>query len=95
MSSENKFQIKCEAALVDLIASVGVAFSAKSLILGNEENYIEGKVLGFKFWIYEDGAEIQTESDEYPFEWQDYKSLNELQDDFISTFRRLLTSESG
>lgn len=87
MTSKTQFQKECESVLMELVSSAGHSFSAKSLIIGNEENFIEGNVSGLKFWIYEDGAEIQTKDNDYRLEKEDYDSLEHLQEEFISIIR--------
>jgi hypothetical protein len=91
MTSKTQFQIECENALIELVSSTGHSFSEKSLIIGDEENFIEGNVSGFKFWIYEDGAAIQTKDEGYRLEEEDFDSLEQLQKKFLSIFKRLLT----
>ncbi len=86
------FQNKCNRALIELMSPSIHSFLEKSFVFGREENYVEGKILDFKFWIYEDGAEIQGEGEDHRLEKEDFDSLEELQKEFISIFKRLLTS---
>ncbi|MGP0567183.1 MULTISPECIES: hypothetical protein [unclassified Nitrospina] len=94
MDKMTEFQEKCENALTELLNSMNISFDRKEWVLGNEENFFEGEVRGIKFWIYEDGADIFTQNEKHRLEELDFKSLEELQEFFISTFKRLLASQN-
>ena len=44
------------------------------------------------FWIYVDGANVIGPKLDKRFEWQDYKNLDTLQEDFLRFVQRLLGS---
>ena len=94
MVSKTQFQKNCEHALVQLVRAAGKPFSKKSLIAGNEENYIEGEVSGIQFRIYEDGAQISINKEDHRLEKEDYDSLGQLQEEFLAIFTRHLKKKN-
>ena len=82
MPSLNEFQIECEKALIDALASPIVERS----ISGIKESFIVGYLPNteLKIYIYLDGAEVVGNSVDERFESADYDSLADLQRDFIS-----------
>ena len=90
----NEFQKSCEDRLNNALKEIGLSIENRKIERGiffvDEEVWIEGNVLN-----YSDGAEIQAKDDEYRLEKEDFDSLQQLQDEFISIFYRLLTSKES
>jgi hypothetical protein len=94
MATKTQFQKECEHALITLVRASGQRFTEKYLINGDGENFIEGRVSGIKFWIYEDKAQISIKDKDYRLEEGDYESLQQLQEEFLAIFTKLLKKKN-
>lgn len=84
------FQRSCDEAVHELLQQVGVSFE-REYLEGRTEEMVRYTVGDLKAWIYEDGAEIQGPDIDHRFERYDFKSLSELQTEFIGNLRELVT----
>ena len=78
-----EFQTDCEKRLSSALQRAGKTITNRR-IAGESERYIVGNIQGhdITFWIYTDGADFKTPQ-EYPvFERPDFKSLEELSEEF-------------
>jgi|WetSurSiteA1Bulk_404760.scaffolds.fasta_scaffold104645_2 hypothetical protein len=81
-----EFQSKCEQKLLDRLARTGRAILDREVVEGSE-TYITGTIEGTRisFWIYDDGADFKSSGRGPMFEKPDYKSLDDLADDFVAS----------
>jgi hypothetical protein len=88
MDAINSFQKCCESDLSNRLNKFGVIINNKKIEYGiffeDEEWFIEGNVLDFKIWIYEDGASISGNKIDFCYESVDYESLDDLKGKFVS-----------
>ena len=86
-----EFQLKCERKLVDRLGAVGRSISDRTLA-GGSETYITGTIEGtdISFWIYDDGADFKSSGRGPMFEKPDYKSLDDLADDFVASIMKAI-----
>ena len=91
VSKLNEFQQLCLTELLGTLDKFYQTVQRNETCCGKgsfstEEVWIEIDVepSGAKFWIYEDGAEIELGSKDGRFEWQDFPNgLNDLKDAFL------------
>ena len=91
---KTQFQKECEHALINLVRASGQRLSENSLSTDVGEKYIEGRVSGIQFWIYEDGTQISFKDKDYRLEKEDYDSLQQLQAEFLAIFTKLLKKKN-
>lgn len=81
-----EFQLKCENLLIDSLNKIGRSISNRTLG-GQNEKYITGTIerSDISFWIYDDGAYFKSFGRNPMFEKPNYKSLDDLANDFVQT----------
>ena len=78
------FQKRCETLLNRELEENGLKLFDREVVFSRDETFIEAKVADFKFWIYDDGADIQGENIDSRFEKYDFNSEAELIPNFVS-----------
>lgn len=79
------FSAGCSRRLEELVRGTGRSMRVRH-VRGIREAYwvIRLEDENLEFFVYRDGADIVKGKDCFPFEWQDYTSLEHLCEDFIS-----------
>ena len=90
MRELTNFQHKCEAELLSLLKRKHLTLDNRRLD-GRRETYIYAEVKGLETWIYEDGAEIASDTVDKRFEKYDFRSEDELINAFIHELDTLVS----
>jgi len=86
-----EFQLKCERKLIDRVGAIGRLILDRTVVEGSE-TFITGTIQGtdISFWIYDDGADFKSRGRGPMFEKPDYKSLDDLADDFVTSIMKAI-----
>jgi len=90
MRQKTNFQEKCSNKMFEKLKDLGISLTRWDYVDGTEESYYEGEYNGIRLWIYDDGACIKVKTGSYLFEELDYRTKDDLIDDFINKFVKLI-----
>lgn len=89
MHTLTDFQIRCESRLRDEVRAIGVQLINRE-VKGEHEAYVQIEIRGLTLWIYLDGVEIQGKGADLRLERYDFKSLEDLENEFVARVKSLL-----
>lgn len=87
------FQDECASRLQAALNSANLPIASWEVVAGRTENYIQGASRDLRFFVYQDGADIQGEGVDMRYEAEDYESSDLLMTTFIKDLLQILQED--